>query len=208
MNNEILKTIHSSQAKKHPEVQVGDSVKLNMRITEGSKTRVQAFEGIVIAMKGTGSDKTMTVRKISSGIGVERIIPFNAPTLEKVTVVKRGKVRRSKLYYMRDRVGKKAMKINASEFVDENEKETFETKDLKKEQVSAEAEAEVKVEEAEKMTEEKVAETVKVDETKVDEKAKKEEKPVEKEAEVKEEAKVDDAKDKKAVEEKPEAKAE
>lgn len=117
MNSELLNTIHADQLKDRPDIQIGDTVKLSLMISEGERSRTQIFEGIVIAMKGTGLDATITVRKLSSGIGVERIVPLHSPTLQEVEVVKRGKVRRSKLYYMRDRVGKRAMKINRSQLV-------------------------------------------------------------------------------------------
>lgn len=87
---------------------VGDTVKVMVRVVEGSKEREQAFQGVVIKHKGGGAGETFTVRKISSGIGVERVFPVHSPNLKSVSVVRRGKVRRSKLYYLRDRVGKAA----------------------------------------------------------------------------------------------------
>lgn len=111
MDTNILKVIESEQYKKRPEVKVGDTVKLHMRIKEGNKERVQIFEGVVIAMKGSGLSKTITVRKISYGVGVERIVPFHSNTLDKIEVVKRGTVRKSKLYYLRERVGRRALKV-------------------------------------------------------------------------------------------------
>lgn len=113
----MLETIENDQYMKRPDVVVGDTVKLHMKIKEGDKERIQVFEGIVIAIKGRGMSKTLTVRKISFGVGVERIVPIHSPMLEKLEVVKRGSVRRSKLYYMRQRVGKSAMKISNSQFV-------------------------------------------------------------------------------------------
>jgi large subunit ribosomal protein L19 len=111
MDLKIKQIIQESQLKKRPEVKVGDTVRLHMRIKEGEKERTQIFEGVVIQKKGAGIDATITVRKISSGIGVERIVPLHTPTMDKLEVIKRGKVRRSKLYYMRDKVGKRAMKV-------------------------------------------------------------------------------------------------
>ena len=86
----------------------GDTVAVSYKIIEGSKERIQIFRGDVIQIKGTGSTKTFTVRKMSSGIGVERIFPFSTPNLMEVKVLKKGKVRRAKLYYLRDLKGKKA----------------------------------------------------------------------------------------------------
>lgn len=85
---------------------VGDTVRVHLRITEGDRERVQAFEGIVIRRRGSGTGETFTVRRIAFGEGVERIFPFRSPRVEKVEVVRYGKVRRSKLYYLRERVGK------------------------------------------------------------------------------------------------------
>ena len=91
--------------------QVGDTVDVHFRVTEGDKTRIQIFSGIVIGKKGSGMGKTFTVRRISYGEGVERIFPVHSPLVEKVEVRKRGKVRRAKLYYLRGRKGKKATKV-------------------------------------------------------------------------------------------------
>ena len=125
MNTEILNEIHKDSMKDLPDIQIGDSVKLSLRITEGDKSRIQVFEGIVIAMKSSGYSASITVRKMSSGIGVERIVPLHSKMLEKIEVIKRGKVRKSKLYYMRDRVGKRALKVARSEFVDLTENESI-----------------------------------------------------------------------------------
>ena len=91
-----------------PEFRVGDTVKVGVKIVEGKRERVQDFEGIVIAIKGSGISKNFVVRKISQGVGVERTFPMNSPVIDSVTVVRKGKVRRAKLFYLRDRVGKKA----------------------------------------------------------------------------------------------------
>ncbi len=92
-----------------PDFGPGDTLKVHVRVTEGERTRIQVFEGDVIARKGSGARETFTVRKISfNGIGVERIFPVHAPIIDKIEVMRHGKVRRAKLYYLRDRVGKKA----------------------------------------------------------------------------------------------------
>ncbi len=124
MDNKILQIVEGDQYKKRPEVRVGDTVKLYVKIKEGSKERVQMFQGVVISIKGSGASKNITVRKISYGVGVEKIVALNSPMLEKIEVIKRGSVRRSKLYYLRDRVGKKALKVNKLEevyFTDEKD---------------------------------------------------------------------------------------
>lgn len=92
-----------------PELKSGMKVRVSQKIKETDKERLQAFEGVVIAVKhGRGKSGTFTVRKISSGIGVERVFPFHAPTIEKIEVISQAKVRRAKLYYLRGRIGKKA----------------------------------------------------------------------------------------------------
>ena len=89
-----------------PEFNVGDTVRVHNRIKEGAKTRIQMYEGTVIAKRGGGISATFTVRRVSYGVGVERTFPVNSPKLAKIEVVRKGKVRRAKLYYLRDRVGK------------------------------------------------------------------------------------------------------
>jgi large subunit ribosomal protein L19 len=91
-----------------PEFRAGDTVRVNVRVVEGGRERVQAFEGVVIARNGAGINDTFTVRKVSYGVGVERIFPVHAPIIQSIEVLRRGDVRRSKLYYLRDRVGKAA----------------------------------------------------------------------------------------------------
>ena len=91
-----------------PPFRAGDTVRVNVRVKEGDKERLQAFEGVCIARRGSGISETFTVRKISSGIGVERIFPDQAPTVKGVEVVRRGRVRRAKLYYLRNLKGKAA----------------------------------------------------------------------------------------------------
>jgi large subunit ribosomal protein L19 len=89
-----------------PQFGPGDTVRVHVRVVEGGRERVQAFEGVVIARNGGGARETFTVRKISFGVGVERIFPVHAPIIQKIEVLRRGDVRRAKLYYLRDRVGK------------------------------------------------------------------------------------------------------
>lgn len=91
-----------------PSAQVGDTVRVHVKIKEGSRERIQVFEGTVIAKKHGGIAETITVRRISFGIGVEKVFPVHAPAVEKIELVRHGKVRRAKLYYLRDRVGKRA----------------------------------------------------------------------------------------------------
>ena len=92
-----------------PEFKSGDTISIGVKVVEGNTARIQQFEGTVIAISsGSGTSKTFTVRKISNGVGVERIFPFHSPNLDSVKVLKRGKVRRAKLYYLRDRIGKAA----------------------------------------------------------------------------------------------------
>jgi len=108
MSQEILNHVaQSSMNRAVPVLKPGMNIKVHQKITEGEKTRTQVFQGLVIKVSsGTGVNKTFTVRKIVDGIGVEKIFPFYAPSLEKIELMKRGKVRRAKLYYMRDRQGK------------------------------------------------------------------------------------------------------
>ena len=90
------------------DIKVGNTVKVHVKIKEGSRERVQVFEGIVIAKKHGGASETFTVRRVSYGIGVEKVFPVNSPNIEKIELVRKGKVRRAKLYYLRQRVGKAA----------------------------------------------------------------------------------------------------
>jgi large subunit ribosomal protein L19 len=94
--------------KEIPPFRAGDTVRVNVRVKEGDKERIQAFEGVCIARRGAGISETFTVRKMSNGVGVERIFPVHSPMLESITVVRRGAVRRAKLYYLRDVTGKAA----------------------------------------------------------------------------------------------------
>ncbi|MBD8891649.1 50S ribosomal protein L19 [Roseibium litorale] len=101
-------------ARKLPEFSPGDTVKVNVKVTEGNRTRTQAYEGVCIARSGGGINESFTVRKISYGEGVERVFPVFSPMIEGVEVVRRGKVRRAKLYYLRDRRGKSARIVEAT----------------------------------------------------------------------------------------------
>ena len=102
------------EQRKLPEFSPGDTVRVNVRVTEGTRTRTQAYEGVCIARSGGGINESFTVRKISYGEGVERVFPVFSPMLEGVEVVRRGKVRRAKLYYLRDRRGKSARIVEAT----------------------------------------------------------------------------------------------
>ena len=107
--NTIIKNIEDAQLKAQaPEFRVGDTVRVSAKIKEGNRERIQVFEGTVLKKQGTGVRATFTVRKISNGVGVEKTWPVHSPIVEKIEVVRRGKVRRAKLYYLRDRVGKAA----------------------------------------------------------------------------------------------------
>ena len=106
---DALKLISQSSMKADkPELQVGDYVKVSVKIREGDKERIQMFEGTVIALKHGGISETFTVRRVAYGCGVERVFPVHSPNIDKVELVRSGRVRRSKLYYLRDRVGKAA----------------------------------------------------------------------------------------------------
>lgn len=106
---DALKQISNSSLKSEaPVINVGDTVKVHVRITEGDKSRIQVFEGTVIAKKHGGIHETSSVRRVGHGCGIERVFPVHSPVVEKVEVVRSGKVRRAKLYYLRDRVGKAA----------------------------------------------------------------------------------------------------
>ncbi len=91
-----------------PDFRAGDTVKVHVKVAEGDKERIQIFQGVVIARRGSGTRETFTVRKMSGGMGVERVFPLHTPTIEKIEVIRRGKVRRAKLYYLRDLRGKAA----------------------------------------------------------------------------------------------------
>lgn len=106
---DALKLIAQDSLKSEvPVIEIGDTVKVHVKIREGDKERIQIFEGTIIARKGSGVSETFTVRRLSYGVGVERVFPLHSPNVAKVEVVRHGRVRRSKLYYLRDRVGKAA----------------------------------------------------------------------------------------------------
>lgn len=104
----IIKSIEQAQITERPHFQVGDTVKVSIRIIEGKRERIQMFEGLVMKRQGGGVRETFTVRKLSSGVGVEKTLPLHSPKVEKIEVVRMGKVRRAKINYIRDRVGKSA----------------------------------------------------------------------------------------------------
>jgi large subunit ribosomal protein L19 len=105
----ILDKIRKEQVRENRhEFNVGDTVKISVKIVEGDNERIQQFQGVVIARHGSGIEETFTVRRVQAGQGVERVFPINSPRLEKVEVIRRGAVRRAKLYYLRDKVGRDA----------------------------------------------------------------------------------------------------
>lgn len=110
-----------------PEFRAGDTIKVYFRIKEGDKERVQPFEGVVIRKRGSGTGATFTVRKISYGVGVERTFPLHSPLIEKIEIIRKGKVRKARLYYLREKIGKKA-KV----------KELLTTSEVEKEEVAEE----------------------------------------------------------------------
>ena len=105
---DIIRAIEQQQIKDVPEFNVGDNVKVHYRITEGNRERIQVFQGDVIRRHGHGARETFTVRKISFAVGVERTFPVHSPKIDKIEVTRQGDVRRAKLYYLRDKVGKPA----------------------------------------------------------------------------------------------------
>ncbi|MBQ6149139.1 MAG: 50S ribosomal protein L19 [Oscillospiraceae bacterium] len=109
MNLGLVNEITKDQMKNDlPELAPGQTVRVDVRIKEGDKSRIQAYEGTVVKVQGSGIGRTFTVRKVSSGVGVERTFPVHSPVIDKITVIRRGKVRRAKLFYLRDRAGKSA----------------------------------------------------------------------------------------------------
>ena len=107
---DAVKFVQEQYAKEtnFPAFRAGDNVNVAYRIVEGDKVRIQEYRGDVLQVKGQGATKSFTVRKVSNGIGVERVFPFSSPNIESITVLRRGRVRQARLYYLRDRVGKKA----------------------------------------------------------------------------------------------------
>ena len=107
--NDIIRAVEQKQLKSDlPKLREGDTVKVNVKVVEGSRERIQTYEGYIIAKKGGGLSETITVRRISYGCGVERTFPIHSPRIDSIVVVRHGKVRRAKLYFIRDRVGKAA----------------------------------------------------------------------------------------------------
>ena len=112
MNQDIIRSVEARHLKTEvPAFGPGDTLRVNVKVVEGNRERIQAFEGTCIAKDGTGTSATFTVRRIASGVGVERTFPVHSPRVDKIEVRRRGKVRRAKLYYLRDRVGSKAIRI-------------------------------------------------------------------------------------------------
>ncbi|HEX3039415.1 MAG TPA: 50S ribosomal protein L19 [Caproiciproducens sp.] len=106
---DALKLIAEDSVKKEmPQFEIGDTIKVDVNIREGDRERIQVFEGTVIARKGSGISETFTVRRVSYGVGVERVFPVHSPNVKGVSIIRKGHVRRAKLYYLRDRVGKAA----------------------------------------------------------------------------------------------------
>lgn len=124
----IIREIENEMLKKNiPDFKAGDTVRVHFKVIEGGRERIQAFEGLVIKRKGKGLSETFTVRRISYGIGVERVFPLHSPRVEKIEVVRRGRVRRAKLYYIREKVGKAARikeLIEAPQKADNTEQKT------------------------------------------------------------------------------------
>ena len=104
--SELIRAIEREQMVERPEFRAGDTVRVHTRIVEGGRERVQVYEGIVIARRGGGLGETFTVRRVTHGVGVERVFPLHSPRIEKIEVVRRGRVRRAKLYYLRGLSGK------------------------------------------------------------------------------------------------------
>lgn len=166
MDTQLFKNAGQDQIRTDiPQFEVGDTIAVQTIIRDKGKERLQTFEGIVIKIKGSGLSKTFTVRKVSDGIGVEKIFPINSTNIKKIEFVKKGKVRRSKIYYMRDRIGRLATKISEGKMSDamkeqheslntpvEEKTETEEGEQPKEEVV---VEAETKTEETEKKEESK-----------------------------------------------------
>ena len=112
MNHDIIRAVEARHVKADlPGFGPGDTLRVSVKVVEGSRERLQAFEGTCIARDGNGTSATFTVRRIASGVGVERTFPLHSPRVDKIEVRRKGKVRRAKLYYLRDRVGSKAIRI-------------------------------------------------------------------------------------------------
>lgn len=123
---DIIKALEQKQIRNDlPDFEIGDYVKVYLKVSEGTRERLQVFEGTVISKKGSGLSETFIVRRMASGIGVEKVMPINSPLIDHIEIVRKGKVRRAKLYYLRDRVGKAAKvksKINYTKKVKKEKK--------------------------------------------------------------------------------------
>lgn len=108
---DILREIERESLKEVPEFSVGDTVRVRVRVVEGDKERIQPFEGVCVAKRGSAASATFTVRKVTGGVGVERVFPVHSPALAGIKVVRKGAVRRAKLYYLRGRKGRRALKV-------------------------------------------------------------------------------------------------
>ena len=163
---DIIKSIEHEQLKaKIPELKVGDTVKVHQRIKEGNRERIQVFEGIIIKKQGGGVNATFTVRRIASGVGVEKTFLVHSPFMEKVELVRVGKARRAKLYYLRDRVGKAAKtkeqigaRIENREIIVKAEADETPVEEAKEEAPAVETQEVVKEEVVDTVKEEKVEE--------------------------------------------------
>ena len=189
---DIIKSIEHEQLKnKVPMLKVGDTVKVHVRVKEGNRERIQVFEGIIIKKQGGGVNETFTVRRISYGVGVEKTFLLHSPAVEKVEVVRVGRARRAKLYYLRDRVGKAAKtKEQVGARIETNmvtlKEDILEVPETPAEEV---AEAEGVAEEEAPVAEEPAKEEAKVEEAPVAEEPAKEEAKVEETPKAEEEAK-------------------
>ena len=198
---DILKSIEHEQLKNQvAELKIGNTVRVHVRIKEGNKERIQVFEGIIIKKQGGGINETFTVRRISYGVGVEKTFLVHSPMIEKIEVVRVGKARRAKLYYLRDRVGKAA---KTKEKVGARIETLMQT--VKEEVVPGENDAVEEVTElaTPEVVEEEVKEEVKAEETKTEEV--KEVKEEAKAEEVKEEAKAEEVAEETAEDDKKDA---
>ena len=149
----ILREITNAQLQKRTAFKVGDGVRVHTKVREGDKERIQIFSGIVLAMRGTGIESTFTVRRIASGVGVERVFPLHSPNIEKIELEREAVVGRARIYYLRDRIGKEATKVN--------EKRLLEVMGVKIEE-TAEAAAAKATAKAEKVAAAKVEKEAKV----------------------------------------------
>jgi len=111
----MIGSVEEGYKRQMPQFNIGDTVRISVKVVEGDKERIQPFDGVVIARRGGSTRETFTVRKISFGVGVERIFPLHSPSIDKIDVMKRGDVKRAKLYYLRSKKGKKATKIKEKE---------------------------------------------------------------------------------------------